>query len=137
MTFIGLHVLVLRRLMREHIPMHPRLERAEAFSLAQELWDLDTHQHCTAGLILLARVAKDLRMADVTLVKRLTRRVDGWALLDPWRFRVLGTGGVQHADAMLDKVRPWSEDSYLWTCRTSVLVHLGWTRAKLELRPQA
>ena len=137
MTFLGLRVPDLRRLVKEHIPMRPKLGRAEAFDLAAQLWDLKTHEHRQAALILLARVAKDLTLADLPTIKRMTRDVDGWALLDTLAVHVLGTGAVHHGDAMLDKVRPWSKHSYLWTRRTSVLIHLGWTRAKLELRPQA
>lgn len=124
LSFHGLKTPAMRKLLNQHFPKRVTYVRDDLLQVSLNLWGYDSFEERFAAVELLRRVAPELRVGDLATVKRLTKEADGWAHLDMIGVYVLGTMALNHGERIYRKVFGWRKDSWMWTRRAAILIHV-------------
>ena len=124
LRFHGLRNEPLRALVRTCCPRRPKPDRDDALGLVRALWSSDWFEERQAALLLLERHAAMLVPDDLPWLGAMTRDCAGWAHLDLLAVKVLGALALARPDAVYPVVRGWSDDSWMWSRRAAILVHV-------------
>jgi 3-methyladenine DNA glycosylase AlkD len=98
------------------------LDRDGAVRLVEELWSAPTFERRMAAALILELHADELRSEDLSLIERLIRESQTWALVDVLSGDVVGEMGLHlRIQRMLDR---WARDDDVWVRRSSLLAEL-------------
>jgi 3-methyladenine DNA glycosylase AlkD len=121
MHFLGATLADIRRVARSAVT-DPGLNRDGAVGLVEELWSAPTFERRMAAALILELHAGDLRSADLSLIERLIRESQTWALVDVLSGDVVGEMGLHlRIRRSLDR---WARDDDFWVRRSSLLAEL-------------
>jgi 3-methyladenine DNA glycosylase AlkD len=107
---------------------YPRLSGAESVAWAMALWDEPVHERRMAAVEILTLAAPRLATADLTVVERLVRSSETWALVDGLAVNVAGAIALREAAAW-PVVDGWAVDADFWVRRSALLALLCGIRA--------
>jgi 3-methyladenine DNA glycosylase AlkD len=128
LAFFGVTVPEMRRVVRTAWRSYPRLSRAESVAWAMALWDEPVHERRMAAVEILTLAAPRLATADLTVVERLVRSSETWALVDGLAVNVAGAIALREAAAW-PVVDGWAVDADFWVRRSALLALLCGIRA--------
>lgn len=130
LAFYGLKTPVMRSLVKRVFPVRAELTVPDMKRIVAALWVGEYHEEKCAALELLPRIARDLPVSNLALLKRMSTECLGWGLLDSLACHVIGPFCDEHGAEAYDSVRKWADHRHMWTRRASVICHILPSRAK-------
>jgi 3-methyladenine DNA glycosylase AlkD len=127
--FYGLYNKELTEVFQAVFPRKEKMGR-DVIPLALELWSSNWFEEQSAGLSLLARIAKQLTPKDLTMLKKIADECEGWGMLDYLATVHLGMLALTYGDEVYPKVRKWTKSKHMWTRRAGILIHILPARKK-------
>ena len=103
------------------------LDLPTRLTLAQGLWESDTHEGriAAAKLLTQARIRPD-DTGVWALITSWVQQFDAWAVAD--HARMAGHRRVVADPTRLDEVEAWTTSDHMWTKRAALVITLPWTK---------
>ena len=124
LDFLGVSQGEIRAAVADIAREHRHIGHDDLVAGAAELWTGSLFERRMASVILLARFADQLTVADLPLIERLVRESLTWALVDGLAGDVLGRMVIADPDGVTPVMDRWALDDDFWIRRSSLLAEL-------------
>ncbi|HYI67617.1 MAG TPA: DNA alkylation repair protein [Candidatus Limnocylindrales bacterium] len=124
LEFLGVSLGEIRGAVTEIAREHRDLSHDDLLALVEQLWVRPRFELRMTSVILLARFADRLTVADLPLIERLVRESLTWALVDGLAGDVLGSMLIADANGVTPVMDRWAADHDFWIRRSSLLAEL-------------
>ena len=124
LDFLGVSLGRIRASVSEIAGEHRGIGRRDLVRLVEQLWVHPVFERRMASVILLDHFADRLGVGDLSLIERLVRESQTWALVDALAGDVLGRMVLADPDGVAPVLDRWASDDDFWVRRASLLAEL-------------
>lgn len=119
----GLKTAVRRRFLKQHKPWLKQLSKNSILPLIKQLWSKPVYENRSMALEILELHKHKLNIQDMSLIEKLMRESQGWALLDKLIIPLM-PGILEKNKSAYRYLHTWIKDDDYWVRRSALLAQL-------------
>jgi 3-methyladenine DNA glycosylase AlkD len=123
------------RSVAKSVTRNGQLEHDDLVGLVEDLWSKPVFERRMTAVVLLDLHAAELGSRDLTVIEKLIRESNTWALVDGLAVDVVGGIALRHR--IKQKLDKWAKDDDFWVRRSSLLAELKPLKNGADFNPFA